>query len=384
VEVLFISNSTYDAGISGGDVRFIEIAKRFQERNIKVGIVTSPEGVALCRRMGLEASFYTVKAQHNSLALGYLEKALKTCLEPPEISSDTIIYSCHDFGCDVIPSFYLKKKAEAKWVATIHWIEPPPWKRGFKNAKEWTAGGLYNLNQVFSILMIKRRADAVHAVSSHTVDQVIAAGIDPNVVREVHCGVDHNLVERSIAGISEKIYDAIYLKSLARHKGIFDAINIWRLVCNELKDAKLAIAGFGSPDQISEMKGLISDLSLEENITYFGPIKIPEEKFKVLKQSKFLLHPSYDENWGIVIGEAMGCGIPVVAYGLPVLKTIWQMGMISIPVGDQKACAQSVISLLRNETLLEKLSEEAKNYSLRYDWDKIAENELESLQSLEL
>jgi len=383
MEVLFFSNSTLDAGISGGDVRFIEIAKRFQRKNVEVRVVTSTFGAALCRQMGLEAPFYIVKVPHNSLTFGYLEKAVKTCVNPPEVFDDTILYSCHDFVCDVVPPLYLKKRSKAKWVATIHWIEAPPWRRGYTKIQEWISGGLYNINQLFTISMIKRAADAVHAVSSYTVNQAISAGIHAKIVREVHCGVDHSYIEKRIAGISEKMYDALYLKSLARHKGIFDSIKIWRLVCDEIKDAKLAVAGFGSSDQIVEMKKLISDLSLEKNITFLGPIRIIEKKFRLLKTSKLLLHPSYDENWGIVIGEAMACGVPVVAYGLSVLRAIWRKGMISVPIGDQIACAKAVIHLLQTESLLKKIGKEAKEYSLRYDWDAIAEKELEALRSLE-
>jgi len=382
MEVIFFSNSTLDSGISGGDVRFIEIAKRFAKRGVKVNVVTSRVGVETCKKMGLDVPFHVVDATGNSTVLAYIEKALRTCLSPPTISDETVLYTCHDFFCDVIPAAYFSWKYDIPWVAVIHWIESLPWKRGLEFGLEWVQGGLYNMSQTVTIPLIKSKATVVHAVSSHTASQLLKVGVSRNRIRDVQCGIDRTLIERSIEGINEKIYDAIYLKSLVRHKGIFDAIKIWRLVCDEIENAKLAIVGFGTDEQLAKVRGLISSLSLDKNVEYHGLIQVPERKFRILKQSKLLLHPSYDENWGIVIGESMASGIPVVAYGLPVLRDVWRKGMISVPLGDLQQAAKAVLTLLRNQKRLIELSEEAHNYSYKYDWDIIADEELKSIEEI--
>jgi len=47
------------------------------------------------------------------------------------------------------------------------------------------------------------------------------------------------------------------------------------------------------------------------------------KKFTCLKNSRVFAMSSHYESWGIVVGEALVCGTPVVAYDLDCFKTIF-------------------------------------------------------------
>jgi len=80
LEVLFIANgitSESDADgktqvIGGGEVRFIEIAKRWKKRGVDISIITTEAGLDLCKRLGLEANFYISSRGTGSIYKGFL------------------------------------------------------------------------------------------------------------------------------------------------------------------------------------------------------------------------------------------------------------------------------------------------------------------------
>jgi len=69
-------------------------------------------------------------------------------------------------------------------------------------------------------------------------------------------------------------------------------------------------------------------------------------EFQVLKSSKIFILPSYNESWALVVCEAMACGLPVVAYDLPVFEEVYKKGMILIPIGDIDKFAGAILKLL--------------------------------------
>jgi glycosyltransferase involved in cell wall biosynthesis len=107
-----------------------------------------------------------------------------------------------------------------------------------------------------------------------------------------------------------------------------------------------------------------------------------EEKYKIMKSCKIFMFPSFYESWGIVSAEAMACGLPVVAYDLPIFKNIFPKGMIRVPIGDIGQFAVRVLELLDAEDLRKAISKAAKEFIKKYDWEKISKKELKILKKL--
>ena len=85
---------------------------------------------------------------------------------------------------------------------------------------------------------------------------------------------------------------------------------------------------------------------------------------------------------GIVIGEAMACGLPVVAYDLPVYKEIYKQGIITVPVKHFKLFSAEVIGLLENESKKNALAEKGRLQVTKYDWAQVSMKEFSLLKSL--
>jgi glycosyltransferase involved in cell wall biosynthesis len=166
-----------------------------------------------------------------------------------------------------------------------------------------------------------------------------------------------------------KRYDACWMGRYNPMKGCDDLLSIWELVCKERTEAKLAIMGSAS----KQMEPLIKERHLGKNIDVLGFVT-DEVKFRTLKESKVFPFPSYYESWGMVASEALACGLPVVAYDLPVYRTIYTQGVIKVPIGDQQNFACQLIEILKDENLRKQLAQEAVDLASHWKWDKVYED----------
>ena len=102
---------------------------------------------------------------------------------------------------------------------------------------------------------------------------------------------------------------------IVEDKGVFDLIEIARLLRDRGYRFILSIVGEGLPRDIARLKELIWRYGLAEFVRLTG-VLIDEKKFKVLQETTIFLFPSYfrAETQPTVIMEALSVGVPVVAY----------------------------------------------------------------------
>jgi glycosyltransferase involved in cell wall biosynthesis len=75
---------------------------------------------------------------------------------------------------------------------------------------------------------------------------------------------------------------------------------------------RLAIAGWGAPTYVSQLKEQIRALGLSGRVEMLGAV-VSKEKKKLFECSDIALVPSYTENFAIVAAEALAHGVPVIA-----------------------------------------------------------------------
>ena len=106
----------------------------------------------------------------------------------------------------------------------------------------------------------------------------------------------------------------LYLSTLYEQKGIIDflaAINVLKWDCG-LK-VKASVAGeFGPGFTQDEFWSIVKQYRIESEITYFGGV-YGSDKQELYETSDIFVFPSHNECFPIVILEAMGYGLPVIA-----------------------------------------------------------------------
>lgn len=102
----------------------------------------------------------------------------------------------------------------------------------------------------------------------------------------------------------------LFLSRIDVVKGIPLLLEAWKRL--NTKGWVLTIAGNDFGNHLREVQRLIRTLGIEKTVEVHGPA-YNEEKDWLLRSSDLFILPSYSENFGIVIAEALQYGIPVIA-----------------------------------------------------------------------
>jgi glycosyltransferase involved in cell wall biosynthesis len=103
----------------------------------------------------------------------------------------------------------------------------------------------------------------------------------------------------------------LFIGRLDPKKGIEALLKACSLVDSALP-WHLAIAGWGKPEYVSQLKGQIHTLGLKGRVEMMGEV-LSEDKKRLFECSDVTLVPSYTENFAIVVAEALAHGVPVIA-----------------------------------------------------------------------
>ena len=114
-----------------------------------------------------------------------------------------------------------------------------------------------------------------------------------------------------ILGNPERKY-VLYLGNLHPHKNLEKLLAAWSKVNKNWPDHLLMIVGPGPRRYVKGLQKYIRGLGLAESTKLCGPIYGPG-KWLVLDSAETVVLPSRSENFGLVVAEALYCGIPVVA-----------------------------------------------------------------------
>ncbi|MBC8065065.1 MAG: glycosyltransferase [Chlorobia bacterium] len=103
----------------------------------------------------------------------------------------------------------------------------------------------------------------------------------------------------------------LFLSRIHPKKGCDNLLEAFALVCSSEPSLHLVIAG---PDQLglrSELEGLADTLGIKNRITWTGMLS-GDMKWGAYHASECFILPSHQENFGIVVAEALACGKPVL------------------------------------------------------------------------
>ena len=102
----------------------------------------------------------------------------------------------------------------------------------------------------------------------------------------------------------------LYLARIHPIKGLGILLEAWKKIEEDFKDWDLVIAGTDCDGYLFEMQSLALQLKLN-NINFLGPV-YGQEKEKLYTDSDLYILPTYSENFGITIAEALSFGTPVI------------------------------------------------------------------------
>jgi len=168
-----------------------------------------------------------------------------------------------------------------------------------------------------SLALIERSliksAAAIHLTSLAEKAEMESLGLSCNgVVIPIGIATDQGagLKERRSLD-SEKEIELLFLSRIDPKKNLENLLRAMPLVLAARRNVRLSIAGSGNHNYIAQLMGLAQHLQLADRIKWLGFVD-GDKKQEVLGSATALVLPSYSENFGIAVVEALSAGIPCV------------------------------------------------------------------------
>lgn len=179
-----------------------------------------------------------------------------------------------------------------------------PWALNAKKWKKRIAMLLYQRKDL-------KKAACIHATAVMEAANIRSLGFK-NPIAFIPNGVD---IPDSYFTRSTKKEDKrtiLFLSRIHPKKGIEFLISAWEKIDITIrKDWQIKIVGAGDENYISSLKKLISLSALENEIQLIGPL-YGTDKSEVLSNAELFVLPTYSENFGVVVAEALLYGVPVI------------------------------------------------------------------------
>lgn len=134
-----------------------------------------------------------------------------------------------------------------------------------------------------------------------------------------------------------------------------------------LRYKKVRLEIYGKGEDESKLKDLMFELGITSNVTFCGN---SNDMPSMLSRADIFLHSSNYEGLPNALMEAMAVGVPCIATdciggGSRMLIGNCERGILC-PINDENVFAGSILRLLNDETLKERLGDTAKKYATRY------------------
>jgi glycosyltransferase involved in cell wall biosynthesis len=228
------------------------------------------------------------------------------------------------------------------------------------------------------ILAFLKRSDICITVSNYTAKVLFKNGIEPRKVAVSGNGIDIELIERIKAG--RKLYDGVFVGRVSTEKGVFDLVKVWKQIILNRPESELLIIGTG-PD-LTKMSELTKNSKLVSHIILKGSCS-DNELYSSLKASRIFAFPSMFEGWGLAVGEALACGLPVVCYDIPALREIFGRcrSVCFVPTGDTERFAKAVEKILQDDNF-DELETISKEYVKSFTWKRVALEDMRIIRNL--
>ena len=108
-------------------------------------------------------------------------------------------------------------------------------------------------------------------------------------------------------------HEVVFISRMVDYKRPMDVLEVVQRV-----DRNLAVNFIGTHSSLSKR---VSDVAQREKIRInFYTAITEEEKFRIIKRSKFMIFPTAFEGYGLPPAEALYCNKPCVAYDIPILR----------------------------------------------------------------
>ena len=221
------------------------------------------------------------------------------------------------------------------------------------------------------------RAAAIHVTSRIEGDDLAGFNlrlppvhIVPNGVDVIPADADGGAASANVAALTAGPRYLLFIGRINWKKGLDRLIPAMA----QLAETHLVIAGNDEEAYQPVLEALARQHGVEHRVRFIGPA-YGADKLALLRHATALVVPSYSENFGNVVLEAMAAGCPVVVTPeMGVADIVRESGAGIVVDGAPDALAAGIARMLSDPDMLAKMSANGSaTVARQYGWDTVAQ-----------
>lgn len=221
----------------------------------------------------------------------------------------------------------------------------------------------------------------ITAVSPRVAEELEEYGLDSEEIAIVSNGVDENIFLQAYKNKRDMRKYILYTGRISYGKGLLELIQCAKNICRLREDVDFVLAGDGP--LMKELKDNVLNSGLEDRIKLIGRVN-RKDIVELYRNATLFAFPSYYEGLPGSLLEAMSCELPIVATKVPGNIELIEHSVngILVPVKDSNALSESILMLLEDSNICEKLGKQARETIIKsFTWDAISDKILNCYES---
>jgi glycosyltransferase involved in cell wall biosynthesis len=321
--VVFFVNGIFGDGVGGGDIYFQHMARAvigdghpihfFGGHALKTFLEKQklPLNLTLTDSSPGKLGDVSSLAGQFRLLWDFGRRLRRTFPQLDEVKPEDIAYTVSDYWFDTIPLIRCRAKTKILYLGMTAPTLGEIITKGRADVTGVRLPSLYYwMSQQLSLRWFRRVPGGIVTYSHPAIrDYALKFGYSESRLWYVPNGSDAEAAD--LVPDQAKQFDVVWAGRVHPQKGVDDLLTSFQWLKQQLPDFRAVIIGKSK----DALEPVVRQMGLAENITFSGLVS-EEEKFRLLKRSRVFAMPSRYESWGIVVGEALVSGVPVVAYKL--------------------------------------------------------------------
>lgn len=176
-----------------------------------------------------------------------------------------------------------------------------PWALQFNAFKKQLAWILYQGRDL-------KRAPVLHATTTTELQSLRALNLRQPIA-VIPLGVDFPAPPSALAKTKGDLRTVLFLSRIHPKKGILNLVEAWTAL--KPKGWRVVVAGPDENGHLAEVQSAIRSHGIEKDFSYLGTVS-GQAKWDLYRLADLFVLPTLSENFGLVVAEALGCGVPVI------------------------------------------------------------------------
>ncbi|WP_016953285.1 glycosyltransferase [Anabaena sp. PCC 7108] len=293
---------------------------------------------------------------------------------------------------DILDNHYLFSYLPSCAAIFAQWQQVPYTVRIMGQLTPWALAQSQLKKQIYSTVIERRNlnnAAAIHCTSVGEMEDALRFEVTPPKI-VLPLGVNPPLLIRDAKSklrhqynISSEVPIVLFLSRLHYKKRPELLIQSLGGLVKQEQKFHLLIAGSGEDLYVKSLQQIVASLNLTEQTSFVGFVS-GYDKDLLLQGADLFVLPTYSENFGIALAEAMVSGLPIITTpGVQIAPEIAAAQAGIIVEGEIEALQGAIANFLNSPQMREQMGQNGRLFALeQYSWQTIAKQLATAYQNI--